>query len=319
MGCSLISLAIFMATATATRETTKVNVCSSTESYTLSPWLAYDGDDVTTTDVSYHLWNAYGKTWTEMSHWDDSKGCFIPNKTLADGSGLQCSYDGKLIVERSKGWPLGTYVRYWVQSALSNGSYDRHFYEVKFTHCLKTWIGASINLIDEIEKVLLDASKRVIEITFLDRNDTKFAVCNPERCLKLVNVSKTGSGPWLSWTSRLDDSGGKLELKRIEKSDNQRDIQVRIILSSLKSDIGSEKIDLPLRILVDSFQGSELSVTDKAYTLHLSTFWGFSQPSAENERTRTSPTWPTSSSARLPVKYCISAIILIVTVASFLN
>ena len=120
---------------------------------------------------------------------------------------------------------------------------------------MKTWIGASINLIDEIEKVLLDASKRVIEITFLDRNDTKFAVCNPERCLKLVNVSKTGSGPWLSWTSRLDDSGGKLELKRIEKSDNQRDIQVRIILSSLKSDIGSEKIDLPLRILVDSFQG----------------------------------------------------------------
>ena len=123
------------ATATATRETTKVNVCSSTESYTLSPWLAYDGDDVTTTGVSYHLWNAYGKTWTEMSHWDDSKGCFIPNKTLADGSGLQCSYDGKLIVERSKGWPLGTYVRYWVQSALSNGSHDRHLYEVKFTHC----------------------------------------------------------------------------------------------------------------------------------------------------------------------------------------
>lgn len=120
---------------------------------------------------------------------------------------------------------------------------------------MKTWIGASINVIDEIGKVLRDASKRVIEITFLDRNDTKFAVCNPERCLNLVNVSKTGSGPWLSWTSRLDDSGGKLELKRIEKSDNQRDIQVRIILSSLKSDIGSEKIDLPLRILVDSFQG----------------------------------------------------------------
>lgn len=319
MGCSLISLAIFMATATATAtlETTKVNVCSSTESYTLSPWLAYVGDDVTTTGVSYNLWNAYGKTWTEMSHWDDSKGCFIPMKTLSDGSGLQCSYDGKLIVERSKGWPPGTCVRYWVQSALSNGSYDHHFYEVKFIHCLKTWIGASINLIDEIEKVLRDASKRVIEITFLDRNGTKFAVCNPERCLKLVNVSKTGSGPWLSWTSRLDDSGGKLELKRIEKSDNQRDIQVRIILSSLKSDIGSEKIDLPLRILVDSFQGSEL--TDKHYTLHLSTFSGFSQPSAGNERTRTSPTWPTSSSARVPVKYCISAIILVVTAASFLN
>ena len=123
------------ATATATLETTKVNVCSSTESYTLSPWLAYVGDDVTTTGVSYNLWNAYGKTWTEMSHWDDSKGCFIPMKTLSDGSGLQCSYDGKLIVERSKGWPPGTCVRYWVQSALSNGSYDHHFYEVKFIHC----------------------------------------------------------------------------------------------------------------------------------------------------------------------------------------
>lgn len=123
------------ATATATLETIKVNVCSSTESYTLSPWLAYVGDDVTTTGVSYNLWNAYGKNWTEMSHWDDSKGCFIPRKTLADGSGLQCSCDGKLIVERSKGWPPGTCVRYLVQSVLSNGSYDHHFYEVKFIQC----------------------------------------------------------------------------------------------------------------------------------------------------------------------------------------
>jgi len=123
------------ATATATLETTRVNVCSSTESYTLSPWLAYVGDDVTTTGVSYNLWNASRKTWTEMSHWDDSKGCFIPMKTLADGSGLQCCYDGKLIVEGSKGWPAGTCVRYWVQSVLSNGSYDHHFYEVKFIQC----------------------------------------------------------------------------------------------------------------------------------------------------------------------------------------
>lgn len=123
------------ATATATLETTKVNVCSSTESYTLSPWLAYVGDDVTTTGVSYNLWNPYGKNWTQMSHWDDSKGCLIPRKTLADGSGLQCSYDGKLIVERSKGWPPGTCVRYLVQSVLSNGSYDHHFYEVKFIQC----------------------------------------------------------------------------------------------------------------------------------------------------------------------------------------
>jgi len=118
---------------------------------------------------------------------------------------------------------------------------------------LKTWIGASINLIDEIGKVLLDAWKRVIEVTFLDRNNTKIAVCSCGQCLNLVNVSR--SYAWLSWTSRLDDSGGKLKLTRIEKSDNQRDIQVRIILSSLKSDIGREKVDLPLRILVYSFQG----------------------------------------------------------------
>ena len=120
---------------------------------------------------------------------------------------------------------------------------------------MKTCIGASINLIDEIGKVLLDASKRVIEVTFFDGNNTKIAVCSRGQCLNLVNFNKTRSDPWLSWTSRLDDSGGKLELTGIEKSDNQRDIQVRIILSSLKSDIGSEKVDLPLRILVDSFQG----------------------------------------------------------------
>ncbi|XP_044182818.1 uncharacterized protein LOC122947178 [Acropora millepora] len=255
-----------------------------------------------------------------MSHWDDSKGCFIPRKTLPDGSGLQCSYDGKLIVERSKGWPAGTWVRYLVQSVLSNGSYDHHFYEVKFIQCLKTWIGASINLIDEIGKVLLNASKRVIEVTFLDRNNTKIAVCSCGQCLNLVNVNKTRSYPWLSWTSRLDDSGGKLKLTRIEKSDNQRDIQVRIILSSLKSDIGREKVDLPLRILVYSFQGSQPYVTDKTHTLQLSTFRGFSQPSAENEVTRTSPTWLTSSSARASEKYWISTIVvLVVTVASCLN
>ena len=74
---------------------------------------------------------------------------------------------------------------------------------------------------------------------------------------------------------------------------------------------------LHYEILFLAFSGSEL--TDKHYTLHLSTFSGFSQPSAGNERTRTSPTWPTSSSARVPVKYCISAIILVVTAASFLN
>ena len=69
-----------------------------------------------------------------------------------------------------------------------------------------------------------------------------------------------------------------------------------------------------------AFSGSRPHVTDKTHTLQLSTFRGFPQPSAENEVTRTSPTWLTSSSARASEKYWISTIVvLVVTVASCLN
>ena len=120
---------------------------------------------------------------------------------------------------------------------------------------LKTGIGASINLIDEIGKVLANAWKRVIEVRFFDSNNTYIAHCSRARCLNLVSANKTRNNPWLYWTSRLSPTEGTLQLTRIDESDNLRDFQVGIILSSLKSEIGTEPVDIWLRIIVDSIQG----------------------------------------------------------------
>lgn len=121
---------------------------------------------------------------------------------------------------------------------------------------LKTGVGASINLIDEIEKLLpCDARKRLIEVWFLDINNTYIARYKPGHCCDLTNFESIRSFPWLSWTSRLNNTGGKLELTRIQATDNLRDFQVRVILCPLKSQIRRDRLDISLRILVDSSQG----------------------------------------------------------------
>ena len=124
---------------------------------------------------------------------------------------------------------------------------------------LKTRIGASISLSDELIKLIPNGWKRVNDVEF-SSNNTKIAHCQPGRCMNLIRVNKTRSNPWLHWTRRLNDSGGELTLTRIDERDNLRDIQARIILSSEKSTIGKDKINRSLRILVESASQGKLFV-----------------------------------------------------------
>ena len=57
-------------------------------------------------------------------------------KTLADGTRIECTSDGKLIVEHAVGGsPTGTSARYIFEGRLSNGSDFRQIYEVEFIEC----------------------------------------------------------------------------------------------------------------------------------------------------------------------------------------
>lgn len=323
MGCSLISLAIFMGTAIATPETTNVKVCSNTgTSYILPPLPGnLRESNVTVIDVSWSRRNVSSNKWTVVLHWHHSNGCHMSTNSWAFGTRIQCSSEGKLIVDLMEGRHPGTFAHYLVEGRLSDSSHVHHFYKVEFIECLKTWIDASINLTDEIRKLLPhDAWKRLVEISFLDINNTYIARYKPGHCCDLISFENITTFPWLCWTRRLNPTGENLKLTRIQQSDNLRDIQVRIVLSSLKSDIEQNQVDISLRIIVDASQRSQPHVTDKTHTLQLSTYRGFPQPSAENEVTRTSPTWLTSSSARSPKKYWICAIVvLVVAVVNCLN
>ena len=124
---------------------------------------------------------------------------------------------------------------------------------------LKTRIGASISLSDELIKLIPNGRKRVDDVEFFS-NNTKIAHCQPGRCKNLINVNKTRNNSWLHWTKRLKVSGGELTLTRIDERDNLRDIQARIILSSKKSTIGKDKINISLRILVESASQGKLFV-----------------------------------------------------------
>ena len=124
---------------------------------------------------------------------------------------------------------------------------------------LKTRIGASISLSDEIIKLIPNGWKRVDDAEFFS-NNTKIAYCQPGRCVNLIRVHRIRSKPWLHWIRRLNESGGKLTLTRIDESDNLRDIQARIILSSQKSKTGKDKINKSLRILVELASQGKLFV-----------------------------------------------------------
>ena len=97
----------------------------------------------------------------------------------------------------------------------------------------------------------------MIDIHFFDNNNNNnsyFAYCNTKRCK--ITVGRVGKNSPLYWTSRLNDSNGWLLLTRIQKSDNLRDIQVKITLSSLTSKIKTELVEKSLKILVNSSQGN---------------------------------------------------------------
>ncbi|XP_067036603.1 uncharacterized protein [Acropora muricata] len=314
--CLVVGRILQSGTALVIQETRKVKVCSSSGSYTLPK------SNVTRIHVSLIT---DSNNWTKLFIWRDPNGCFMYTETLADGTRIRCTSDGKLIVDQAaEGSPTGTYARYLFQGQLSNGSDFLQIYEVKFIECLKTRIGASISLSDELIKLIPNGWKRVDDVEFFS-NNTKIAHCQPGRCMNLINVNKTRNNSWLHWTKRLNNSGGELTLTRIDERDNLRDIQARIILSSKKSTIGKDKINISLRILVESAsQGPHPSVTVKFTTPQLSTFNGFSrssftitsQLSAGHVVTRIPPTSPTSSSADWRSR--VGIVVLLLAVASFL-
>lgn len=124
---------------------------------------------------------------------------------------------------------------------------------------LKTRIGASISVIDVLIKLLSNAWNRVDDVVF-SSNNTKIAQCQSGRCLNSINVDKIRSSPWLQWTRRFNESGGKLTLTRIDESDNLRDIEARIILSAQKNKTGIDAVNILLRILVESASQGKLFV-----------------------------------------------------------
>lgn len=126
----------FLVTARAIPETTNIKVCSNSGSYTLTPWLGYLGDsNVTMIDVSWNRLNMDSNNWTEVFHWHYYKGCLKSTETLASGTRVRCSSDGKLIVDHSDGRSTRKSARYLVVGRLSNGSDVHHFYEVEFIEC----------------------------------------------------------------------------------------------------------------------------------------------------------------------------------------
>lgn len=317
--CLVVSWIIRLAhfrTATVIQETTKVKVCSSSASYTLSK------SNVTRIDVSL---TTDSNNRIKLVTRSESTGCFVYTKTLADGTRIRCTSDGKLIVEHAAGGsPNGTSARYLFEGRLSNGSDFQQIYEVEFIECLKTRIGAAISVSDELIKLIPNGWKRVDDVEF-SSNNTKIAHCQPGRCLNLISVNKIRSNPWLHWTKRLNESGGKLTLTRIDESDNLRNIQARIILSSQKSTTGKDKINKSLRILVESAShGPHPSVTVKFTSPHLSTFNEFSrssvtstsQLSAWHVVTGIPSTSPTSSSAGWRSR--VGIVVLLLSVARFL-
>lgn len=314
--CLVVGRILQSGTVTVIQETTKVKVCSSSGSYTLSK------SNVTRIDVSL---TTDSNNRIELVTWSESNGCSVYTKTLADGTRIRCTSDGKLIVEHAAGGsPTGTSARYLFEGRLSNGSDFQQIYEVEFIECLKTRIGVAISLSDELIKLIPNGWKRVDDVEF-SSNNTKIAYCQPGRCLNLIRVNKIRSNPWLHWTKRLNESDGKLTLTRIDESDNLRNIQARIILSSRKSTTGKDKINISLRILVElASQGPHPSVTVKFTTPQLSTFNGFSrssftitsQLSAGHVVTRIPPTSPTSSSAGWRSR--VGIVVLLLAVASFL-
>ena len=72
----------------------------------------------------------------ELVAWREPNLCLVHKKTLADGTRIRCTSDGKLIVEHAAGGSrTGTSARYLFEGRLSNGSDFRQIYEVKFIEC----------------------------------------------------------------------------------------------------------------------------------------------------------------------------------------
>ena len=127
----------FLGTATAIPETTNVKVCSNTgTSYTLPPLLGYvRQSNVTVIDVSWSRRDVNSNDWTVVFHWHCSNGCHMSTKSWGSGTRIQCSSDGKLVVDLKEGRLAGTFAHYLVEVGLSDSSHVHHFYKVEFIEC----------------------------------------------------------------------------------------------------------------------------------------------------------------------------------------
>ena len=128
----------FLGSTAAIQETTNVKVCSNNRSFTLSPlpgYLQMGDSDVTMIYVTWNRLNMDSNNWTEVFHWHYYKGCLKSTETLANGTRVRCSFDGKLIVDHSDGRSTRKSARYLLVGRLSNGSDVHHFYEVEFIEC----------------------------------------------------------------------------------------------------------------------------------------------------------------------------------------
>ena len=126
-----------LGTAIATPETTNVKVCSNTgTSYILPPLPGnLRESNVTVIDVSWSRRNVSSNKWTVVLHWHHSNGCHMSTNSWAFGTRIQCSSEGKLIVDLMEGRHPGTFAHYLVEGRLSDSSHVHHFYKVEFIEC----------------------------------------------------------------------------------------------------------------------------------------------------------------------------------------
>lgn len=324
---SLAWITVFGITVTSIPKPTKVMACPSRGSLTLSAATEVPGNsNVTLINLWWKCWNPESNNWTKVLYWSNTMGCFITTATLSDGTRVGCFSDhGSLTIDHSERSTSTRFNRYLFEGRLSNGSLVRRVYDVKFIECIQTWIGATFNFTDILEKRL--PWKQVIDIHFFDNNNNNnsyFAYCNTKRCK--ITVGRIGTNSPLYWTSRLNDSNGWLLLTRIQKSDNLRDIQVKITLSSLTSKIKTELVEKSLRILVNSSLESQPSVTEKS-TLRIvpsnvfshSSFASVSQPSVSTTYSPIPIMTPQSASAHgSEILWRIVVVVTTFSMASFL-
>lgn len=92
----------------------------------------------------------------------------------------------------------------------------------------------------------------MIDITFVDTNNTAFAYCKPGRCKILIIPREIETRPSLHWIKRLENSAGSLVLNEIQMDDDGR----KIIIKMQTTETAREET---LMIRVTASQGNHLT------------------------------------------------------------